>query len=204
MTQLLLASDPNSITQTAVSLKQGHLVVIPTDTVYGIAADAFNETAVLQLYAAKGRPAQKSIPVLLADLTDVAKVARHIPPQAQTYMEQFWPGPLTLVVPKNEHVPTAVSADDTIAIRIPNHPATRAVIRAAGGAVAVSSANRSGQPAATTAQEAMQALEGWITAVLDDGPSPGELASTVLDCTATPPRILRQGPITPQTLGVPL
>lgn len=202
VTQHLSVSDPNNIVQTAVFLKQGHLVVIPTDTVYGLTADAFNETAVLQLYAAKGRPAQKSIPVLLADVSDILRVARYIPPLAQTYIEQFWPGPLTMVVPKNKELPTAVSADDTVAIRIPNHAIARAVIRAAGGAVAVTSANRSGQPPATTAQQAIQSLAGWITAVLDDGLSPGEIASTVVDCTNQHPRILRQGPITPQDLGI--
>ncbi len=202
LTQVLPAAAPNAILKTAEFLQQGHLVVIPTDTVYGVVAHAFNETAVLQLYAAKGRATQKSIPVLLADPEDLPLVVSHLPPTADFYIQQFWPGPLTLVLPKHPNVPTAVSPHETVAVRIPAHNVTRQVIRLAGGAVATTSANRSGEPAATTAESAYHALTGWVTAVLDDGPSPGNLASTVVDCTTTPPTLLRQGPISAQRLGL--
>ena len=181
--------------ETAVYLQQGHLVVFPTDTVYGIGADAFNEMAITRLYAAKQRPSAKGIPILLADLADIWRVTTTIPPLAEQYMQQFWPGPLTLIVPKHPNLPANISDNDGIAVRIPNCAVARAVIRAAGGAVATSSANLSGQPPAQTTQAAMEQLAGWVTAVLDDGPSPGGIASTIIDCTGTTPRLARQGPI---------
>lgn len=199
-TQLLHADDPGAIDTVAQFLRHGQLVVFPTDTVYGIGADAFNAEAIISLYVAKQRPSDKGIPILLADLSDLAKVSRHLPPIAQAYIEAFWPGQLTLVVPRHADVPDILSPDDTVAVRIPDSHVARAVIRAAGGVVATSSANISTHPAAQTAVEALHELDGCVTAVLDNGPSPHAIASTIVDCTGPEPRILRHGPITAEQL----
>ena len=195
MTQLLPATHEN-ITTTAVALQQGDLVVLPTDTVYGVGCDAFNARAIERLFSAKQRPLDKGIPILLADITDLDKVARDIPDLARQYIAQFWPGPLTLVMPRHPDLPAVLAPDDTIAVRIPDNDVARTLIRIAGGAIAATSANQSGQPPATTAQMALSALDGLVASVLDDGLSPGGQASTVVDCTGATPTILREGPIT--------
>ena len=195
MTQFLDANDPQSIRKTADFLQQGHLVIIPTDTVYGIGADAFNAAAIERLYMAKQRPSIKAIPILLANMADIWRVTTTIPALAQNYMQQFWPGPLTLIVPKHPDLPANISRNEGIAVRIPDCAVARAVIRAAGGAVATSSANLSGQPSARTAQRAGEQLGDWVSAVLNNGPSPGGMASTIIDCTGNSPRLVRPGPI---------
>lgn len=202
MTKQLYADDPLAIRETAVALQQGHLVVFPTDTVYGIGADAFNPAAIDKLYAAKQRPSEKAIPILLADMSDIWRVTTTIPPLAESYMQQFWPGPLTLIVPKHPKLPANISDNEGIAVRIPDCPVARALIRLAGGAVATSSANLSGQPPAQTAAEALAQLGEWVTAVLDNGPSPGSIASTIIDCTGAVPKLVRQGPIGPEQLAL--
>lgn len=179
----------------AVFVCTGKLVVIPTDTVYGVGCHALDDAAIRRLYQIKQRPLYKAIPVLLADIADLEKVANHLPLMAQEYINKHWPGALTIVLPKRAGLPPALSPDDTIAVRIPDHQAARAVIRAAGGVMAVTSANLSGQPPAETAEQALAQLGGLVTAVLDDGPSPKGLASTVIDCTGDSPVVLRQGPV---------
>ncbi len=179
----------------AVFACTGKLVVIPTDTVYGVGCHALDDAAIRRLYQIKQRPLYKAIPVLLADIADLEKVANHLPLMAQEYINKHWPGALTIVLPKRAGLPPALSPDDTIAVRIPDHQAARAVIRAAGGVMAVTSANLSGQPPAETAEQALAQLGGLVTAVLDDGPSPKGLASTVIDCTGDSPVVLRQGPV---------
>jgi L-threonylcarbamoyladenylate synthase len=200
LAQHLLATDEKNIEKTAVALQQGHLVVIPTDTVYGIGADAFNGEAIQKLYRAKERPLDKGIPILLADVSDLYRVARHIPTLSQTYIQQFWPGPLTLIVPKHPDLPGIISPNDGIAVRIPACEVARAVIRAAGGAVAASSANRSNNPPAQTADQALAELGDWVAVVLDDGRSPGGTASTIINCLTDTPQLLRTGPITADQL----
>ncbi|HOU42524.1 MAG TPA: L-threonylcarbamoyladenylate synthase, partial [Promineifilum sp.] len=176
--------------------------VFPTDTVYGIGVLPFDPVAIERLYAAKGRPAEKGIPVLLAEPADVAQIAADVPPAAAALMARFWPGPLTLIVPRQPTLPDNLSPNDTVAVRVPDHAVARALIRAAGGAVAATSANVSGQPAARSAGEALAALAGRAAAVLDDGPSPGGRASTIVDCTVQPPVILRVGPLSAADLGL--
>ncbi|HRQ41939.1 MAG TPA: L-threonylcarbamoyladenylate synthase [Chloroflexota bacterium] len=193
--QHLYADRPADVAQTAVYVCAGKLVVIPTDTVYGVGCHALDEAAIRRLYQIKQRALYKAIPVLLADVSDLEKIALPVSPIVQRYITQYWPGALTIVLPKRPGLPPALSPDDTIAVRIPNHEAARAVIRRAGGAMAVTSANLSGQPPAETAEQAMSHLGGLVTAVLDDGPSPMGLASTVIDCTGTKPVVLRQGPV---------
>ncbi|MFO7537681.1 MAG: L-threonylcarbamoyladenylate synthase [Chloroflexota bacterium] len=193
VTKLLDASEPTAIAQAVQAIRQGELIVFPTDTVYGVGVDAFNETAVAKLYAAKKRPLSKGIPILLADLSDLEKVVTAVPAIAQEYIERHWPGPLTLILPKATHLPANISPNQGVAVRIPDHAASRAFIRAAGGAVATSSANLSGRPAATNAAEALTQLNGIATIILDDGPSPQQMASTILSCLDPVPKIVRQG-----------
>ena len=201
-TRRLDAADPTAIPAAADLLRRGLPVVLPTDTVYGVGVLPFDAAAIDLLYAIKGRPAEKGIPILLGDVADVAHVAGIIPPAAAALMAHFWPGPLTLIVPRRPELPANLSPDDTIAVRVPDHALARALIRAAGGAVAATSANVSGQPPARAADEALAVLGGRVAAVLDDGPSPGGMASTVVDCTVDPPVVRRAGPLTAADLGL--
>jgi L-threonylcarbamoyladenylate synthase len=194
-TRLLSIQQPNAIEEAAQAIRQGELVVFPTDTLYGVGVDAFNETAVAKLYAAKQRPLSKGIPILLADLSDLEKVVTAVPDLAQRYIEQYWPGPLTLILPKAAQLPASISPNAGIAVRIPDHTDGRAFIRASGGALATSSANLSGQPAATSAAEAMAQLEGIAAVILDDGRSPRQVASTIVSFLGPEPIIVRQGPL---------
>lgn len=195
------AADPAAIAVAAEYLRLGLTVVFPTDTVYGVGV-ILSVVAIERLYAVKGRPAQKGIPVLLADAADVAQVAGRLSPTTTALMSRFWPGPLTLIVPRRPSLPDNISPNDTVAVRVPDHALARALIRAAGGAVATTSANISGRPAARSADEAMAALAGRVAAVLDDGLSPGGRASTIVDCTSRPPIILRAGPLSAAELGL--
>lgn len=172
-------------------------MAFPTDTVYGVGAIAWDAVAVGKLYAAKLRSPDKAIPILLADPADLALVARDLTPAAVRIAERFWPGPLTLVVPRSERVPDAVTAGgDTVAVRVPAHDLARALIRAAGAPLATTSANLSGRPSPVTAAEVAAQLQGRIAMILDGGPCPGGVPSTVVDLTAGRPVILRPGPIT--------
>jgi L-threonylcarbamoyladenylate synthase len=200
-TRHILTSQVNAIAETAVFLHQGELVVFPTDTVYGVGVDAFNAPAVLKLYAVKQRTLDKGIPILLADLDDIAKVASAISPAAQAAIEAFWPGPLTIIVPKHPSLPDCISPNEGIALRIPDNDAARALICAAGGALATSSANLSGHPPACDGSTAFGELKGRITAVLDDGPTPGNTPSTIISYLGSTPIILREGPITATQLS---
>lgn len=194
-THHLNAQDDNAIVAAANWLRQGRLVAFPTDTVYGVGVAAFNAAAIEKLYQAKRRPFAKGIPILLADLADLDKVARDVSPLARQYITQFWPGPLTLIVARHPDLPPIISPNDGIAVRLPDCDTARALIRATGGAVAATSANRSGDEPAQSGVEAMAKLEGWVTAVLDNGSAPGGRPSTIIDCTGAAPRLLRKGPI---------
>jgi L-threonylcarbamoyladenylate synthase len=195
MTRHLMASDPQAIVETAAAIKRGELVVFPTDTLYGIGTNAFDEDAILSLYTTKRRPLEKGIPILLADIADLGKVAMVVPQGARDLMARFWPGPLTLILPRQNNLPLALSASEGIAVRIPDNDIARAVIRTAGGAVATSSANRSGYLPAQTADQALTELEGDVVIVLDGGPTGQAIPSTIVDCTGKRMRILREGPI---------
>lgn len=199
-TKLLPAHLPGAIMQAAAEARAGNLIVIPTDTLYGLACDAFNPAAVRAIYATKQRPYSKPIPVLLADSSDLPRVVRSVPPVAQTFINQYWPGPLTILLPKHPDLPAEISHNDSVAVRIPHNQVGRDIIRAVGGAMAVTSANLTGQAPAETAADALKKLAGWVTAVVDDGPSPHGAASTILDCTGHELKILREGPISAQSL----
>lgn len=194
VTQIL---QPDQIALAAQLLLERKLVAFPTDTVYGLGTLAFDGPTALKLYVAKERPPEKAIPVLIADNADLDLVATDVPPIAYQLMARFWPGALTLVVPKLPSVPMEVSASETVAVRIPDHDLTRALMRLTGP-LAVTSANRSTGPNPRTAQEVLAQLDGRIDAILDGGATPGGIPSTVLDCTQAVPRILREGALAEQ------
>lgn len=191
----LNASKPENIEYAAALLKEGQLIAFPTDTVYGVGADVFNPSALMRLYEAKGRSLDKGIPILLAGSADIHRVTSSVPPVAYRLMARYWPGPLTLVLPRHPSLPNLISPDQTVAVRVPDNDVARQFLAAAGGAVAASSANRSGEAPACTAVEARNALRGLVAAVLDGGPVSYGIASTILDCTQSPPVLLRRGPI---------
>ncbi len=195
MTEWMAVDDPGAAARAAEVIGRGGLVVLPTDTVYGVAADVWQPEAVAALYAVKRRPPERAIPVLLADEEDIARVAGSVPEMARRLAAALWPGPLTIVVPKRPDVPEIVSALSTVGVRIPDHDAARAVIRACGGALAVTSANRSGQPSPLTAREAASALGEGVALVLDGGTCAGGQPSTVVDVGGGELRIVRPGPL---------
>jgi len=177
-------------------LRSGGIVAFPTDTVYGIGAHAYLPAAVEQLYIAKGRSEVKAIPLLLSGLAALPEVAADIPDQAYALAARFWPGALSLVLRRTDRVPDAVtSGGDTVAVRVPDHRVTQALIATLGAPLAATSANRSEQPAPATADEVWAQLAGRIHLILDGGTCPGGVASTVVDLTVSPARILRQGGI---------
>ena len=187
------------IQQALTVLKNGGIIAFPTDTVYGLGALAFDNAAIESIYVAKDRPIEKAIPVLIGDLSDLDKVAANIPNMAFRFAARFWPGPLTCIIPKKQTLPPAVSATSTVAVRIPNHPNALSLLRAVGP-MAVTSANISGQPSPSTAEEVYTQLNGRIPLILDGGKTPGGVPSTLVDCSGNEPIILREGPITLQEL----
>ena len=193
-TEVVPASSSDAIPKALEILHGGGLVALPTDTVYGVGALAFDGKAVESIYIAKDRPIEKAIPILVGDVEDLHRVAEKIPTMAMKLAERFWPGALTLVVPKRSSLPDSVSATDTVGVRIPDHLVARRVLRAAGP-MAVTSANLSGQPSPTTAEEVLAQLGGRIALIIDGGKTPGGIPSTLVDCTGSSPRILREGPI---------
>jgi len=194
-TQILPACEANSLERAAELLCAGQLVAFPTDTVYGVGAPVFDAKSVASIYVAKERPPEKAIPVLIADDSDLPRIALCVPDVARVLIAQFWPGGLTLVLPKRPDVPEIVSGDETVAVRIPDLDLARALMRLTGP-LAATSANRSGQPSPVTAEDVMAQLGGRIAAVLDGGLCPGGVPSTVVDCVAWPPCVLRQGALT--------
>ena len=169
-------------------------LAFPTDTVYGVGALVFNGPAVESIYAAKDRPVEKAIPVLIGDVDDLVKVSAEVPEIALKLAARFWPGPLTLVVPKHPELPEAVSATETVGVRLPNHPVARGLLCLAGP-MAVTSANLTGQPSPSTADEVFAQLGGRIALSLDGGKTPGGVPSTIVDCVGVEPQVLREGPI---------
>jgi L-threonylcarbamoyladenylate synthase len=193
-TEILTASQATSLERAAGLLRAGQLVAFPTDTVYGVGAPAFDATSIAAIYVAKQRPPEKAIPVLMADEDDLPLVAAAVPDMARKLIACFWPGGLTLVLLKRPDVPEIVSGDMTVAVRIPDFHLARALMRLTGP-LAATSANRSGQPSSITASDVMTQLGGRIAAVLDGGPCPGGIPSTVVDCVSSPPRVVREGAV---------
>jgi len=193
-TEILRAAQAHSLERAAELLRAGQLVAFPTDTVYGVGALAFNAASVAAIYVAKQRPPEKAIPILVADEADLLRVTASVPDAAHRLIAHFWPGGLTLVLPKHPDVPEIVSADMTLAVRIPNLNLARALMRLTGP-LAATSANRSGRPSPITASDVMLQLGGRIAAVLDGGPCPGGTPSTVVDCVSSPTRVVREGAV---------
>jgi L-threonylcarbamoyladenylate synthase len=183
-----------SIVAAAHCLRAGGLVAFPTETVYGLGVDALNVEAVRRLFVAKGRPATDPLIVHLPGLAQLESVAHSIPPLARQLAEAFWPGPLTLVLPRRSIVPLEVTAGkETVAVRAPDHTVAQALLAAAGAPIAAPSANTFSRPSPTTAQHVLDDLGGLIDGVLDAGPTPIGLESTIVDVTRTPPVVLRPG-----------
>lgn len=191
---------PASEIQTALEILQnGGIVALPTDTVYGLGALAFDNKAIESIYVAKNRPIEKAIPVLVGDVKDFEVVASSIPQMAKRFAEKFLPGPLTCVIPKKSSLPPAISATDTVAVRIPNHARALNLLKLTG-AMAVTSANISGQESPVSAEEVYKQLNGRIPLILDGGKTFGGIPSTLVDCTGEMPVILREGPISLEQL----
>lgn len=197
----LLAPRPDAIEKAAGILRAGGLVAIPTETVYGLAANALDGAAVSAIFAAKGRPQDNPLISHIASMDMLGMVAGHVPPQAQRLAECFWPGPLTMVLPVRDLVPKRTTAGlDTVAVRCPKTAATRELIRLAGVPIAAPSANRSGKPSTTTAAHVLHDMDGRIEAILDGGPCEVGVESTIVDLTGERPRLLRPGGVTPEEL----
>ena len=190
--QIFTASDPSAITRAAAILREGGIVAFPTDTVYGLGANVFLPQALEKVMDAKQRPDEKSLPVLIADRDHLRKLVTRVPPSAELLMETFWPGALTIVLPKQPRL-SPLLGESTLAVRQPNHAAIVALLEAAGFPLTGTSANRSGKPAATSAQEVREQLGNSVDMILDSGPASGNTPSTVIDCTREPARILREG-----------
>jgi L-threonylcarbamoyladenylate synthase len=193
------ASNPDMgpIRRAAAVIRAGGLVAFPTETVYGLGANALDAAAVARIFEAKGRPATNPVIVHVLDAPEARNVASNWPETASKLAGRFWPGPLTLVVPKSETVPPIVTAGgETVAVRCPNHPVARALIREAGVPIAAPSANRSTELSPTRAEHVLKGLNGRIDLLLDGGPCSGGIESTVVDLTGDVPRVLRPGLIT--------
>jgi L-threonylcarbamoyladenylate synthase len=199
-TPLLSAAGPGALDQAAEILRGGGLVAFPTDTVYGIGVSAFNARAVDRIFQVKGRSLEKAIPILLADADELEQIALQVTGDVKRLIHHFWPGALTLILPKAPHLPANLSATETIGVRIPDLALARDLLRLTGP-LAATSANLSGKPSALTAQQVLEQLEGRVDLVLDGGPALGGHASTVVDCSRGVAEILREGPITREQIN---
>src|SRR5712691_8563241 len=185
----------------AALLRQGEVVVVPTETVYGLGADAFQVQAVERIFAAKGRPFHDPLIVHIAEECALELLTSAIPDSAKRLAEAFWPGPLTLILPRNPRVPGLVTAGlETVAVRMPRHPVALALIRSLGSPIAAPSANRFMHVSPTTAQHALADLAGRVPLILDGGPCEVGVESTVLDLCSTVPTILRPGGVSLEAL----
>ncbi len=182
-------------------IQEGGLVAFPTETVYGLGGDALNPASSEKIYAAKGRPSDNPLIVHIADLEALAPIVREVPDSARKLAEAFWPGPLTMILPKSDRVPYETTGGlDTVAIRMPNHPVALELIRSGGGYIAAPSANTSGRPSPTKASHVADDLSGKIEAIIDGGDVGIGLESTIVDLTEDVPVILRPGYINQQML----
>jgi len=194
-TLLLPINHPGAMSRALEVLDHGGLVAFPTDTVYGLGVSAFNGRAIQGIYKAKDRPQEKSIPILIGEIDDLVKVSVDVPEIALKLVARFWPGPLTLILPRRPELPKQISSTLTVGVRMPDHPMTRSLLHLVGP-MAVTSANLSGQASPSTAEEVLAQLSGRIALVLDGGRTPGGGPSTVVDCLGAELKVLREGPIT--------
>lgn len=201
LTPVLPGDDPAAITRAAELLRAGALVAFPTETVYGLGADALNADAVRRIFAAKDRPADNPLIVHVAEVAAARALVREFPPLAERAAAALWPGPLTLVLPRAAIVPDVTTAgQDTVALRVPAHPVALALLRACQRPLAAPSANRSGRPSPTLASHVSADLDGRVALILDGGPTALGLESTVLDLCHERPLLLRRGGVTHEQL----
>ena len=193
--------DTEALERAAAIIRDGGLVAFPTETVYGLGADALSAEASKKIYAAKGRPSDNPLIVHVVEFSDMEKIAQEMPEEAKKLADAFWPGPLTMIVRKNDKVPYETTGGmDTVAVRMPNHPVALELIRRSGGYIAAPSANTSGKPSPTLAEHVAFDMDGRIPMILDGGPVGIGIESTIVDLTEEIPMILRPGYITPKML----
>lgn len=193
--------DRDAMKEAAALIREGELVAFPTETVYGLGADALHPEASKKIYTAKGRPSDNPLIVHISKFEDLVSIAREVPQQARKLSEAFWPGPLTMIVWKNEKVPYETTGGmDTVAIRMPNHPIALRLIEESGCLIAAPSANTSGKPSPTEASHVALDMDGRIPMILDGGPVGIGIESTIIDLTEDVPMILRPGYITKEML----
>jgi len=199
-TECISADHPSAIQHALDVLRNGGLVAFPTDTVYGLAALVYDVESIERLYIVKRRNNTKAIAVLMGSTADLNQVTIDLQPKARQIAEHFWPGPLTLIVPRHPDLPEILAPLPTIGVRIPNHPFALKLLQASGP-LAVTSANRSGGKNAMTARQVYKQLKGRVHLILDGGKTPGGIPSTVVDCTTSELQIRREGPITIQEIN---
>ena len=200
-TLFLSASDPKCAETAAEIIKNGGLVAIPTETVYGLGANGLNEDAVLKIFEAKGRPQDNPLILHIADPDQIESLCHHIPQAAYDLADAFWPGPLTMVLPARKAIPKRTTGGlDTVGVRCPDSEITREIIRASGVPIAAPSANISGKPSTTTAAHVLHDHDGKIQLIVDGGPCRVGVESTIVDLTEERPRLLRPGGIGPEQL----
>jgi L-threonylcarbamoyladenylate synthase len=198
---MILASTPQHIMQAAECIKQGGLIAYPTETVYGLGVDPFNGQALLRLFEAKGRAAEKALIVLIRGPQDLPVLTSEIPPIAQSLIDTFWPGPLTLIFKAHHKLPKELlGGRDTIALRHSSAAIAQSLVETLNGPLTSTSANKSGSPPAQSATEVETQLGNQLDIILDGGPSPQSQPSTVLDISTSLPKILREGVITAEAL----
>lgn len=200
---MILTPTPENLARAAALLRAGELVALPTETVYGLGADASNAEASARIFAAKGRPANHPLIVHLADAEALSQWAREIPPEALALARAFWPGPLTLILKKSASVPAVVTGgQDTVGLRVPSHPVAQALLRAFGGGIAAPSANRFGRISPTTARHVADELADQVAVILDGGACDVGIESTILDLSRANPVILRPGAISAEAIAM--
>lgn len=194
--------DPEIISEAGKIIKEGGLVAFPTETVYGLGGDALNRDSSRKIYAAKGRPSDNPLIVHISKWESIEKIAAKLPPEAKKLADAFWPGPLTMIVEKNDLVPMETTGGlNTVAVRMPDHKAALDFIEAAGGFVAAPSANLSGKPSPTIAKYVIQDMDGRIEMIIDGGEVGIGVESTIVDLTGEVPTILRPGYVTQEMVS---
>jgi L-threonylcarbamoyladenylate synthase len=202
-TVILPVDNPASIETAIELLNDGEIVAFPTDTVYGLGTNAFYSPGIIKLFEAKGRDANKAIAVLIGEIEQLSSLTDELSPAARLLIDHFWPGAITIVVPKKMELPELLSAGNSIGIRMPNHPFTLELLRKFGP-IATTSANLSGKNNPQYAQDVLHQLNNRLPLILDGGRCPGGIPSTVIDCSSDEMRILRQGAISVQVIDAVL